>query len=51
MQKILLTVILALFVVLAAVSMKQTLTSAGSSKGVAMMASGPDQMPPIPPNN
>jgi hypothetical protein len=51
MQKLLLTVILALFVVLAAVSMKRVLTPAGSSRGTVMMASGADQMPDIPPGN
>jgi hypothetical protein len=50
MQKVLLTVILALFVVFAAVGVKRSLTNFGSSKGTVVMASGPDQMPDIPPS-
>jgi hypothetical protein len=50
MQKTLLTLILALFVTLAAVCLKQVLTPAGSSRGTVVMASGPDQMPDIPNN-
>ena len=46
MQKVLLSMILALFMALAVVGVKRTVTSAGSSQGTVLMAEGGMPVPP-----
>jgi hypothetical protein len=46
MQKALLTVILALFVVIAAMGLKRALTPAGPANDMVMIADGGDPVPP-----
>jgi len=51
MQKALLTVILAVLVVFAAIGVKQALSPAGpASNGTVLIADGGDPIPPIPNN-
>ncbi len=51
MQKVLLTVILALFVVISAMGLKRAVSPAGSTNGTVLVADGGEPVPPPTPNN